>query len=316
MKITVINSALNTAHIVEWLDSKFDTPGGRENALAQRLLVDSPDIIAFSEFQRFSYEWDNDGRRIEGTRQDRAEIVANALRDEGYVCVFSTGKFVAHALNREGYICVFSTAKFSDEPNEPLDKDDWVLLCIAVKGNPEDIIEVDRRPHDRHADGFCGRKWLGITIKNNATRSFKNGELRIINVHVPYASDKVKRKNHFEAIYAELCVDGDAVLVGDFNAFDDKDIDKDIAGEIALSCKSELEPILDNGWVDAWEYTHKCKAPKDIDRFTYFFRRSGRRLDYAFLSPGLETQLCNAEHQHDYRLHNLTDHSALMIELE
>ena len=294
MKITVINSALNTTHIVEWLDSKFDTPGGRKNALAQRLLVDSPDIIAFSEFQRFSYEWDSDGRRIEGTKQDRAEIVANALRDEGYVCVFST-------------------AKFSDEPHEALDKDDWVLLCIAVKGEPEDIIEVDRRPHDRHADGFCGRKWLGVTIKNHATKSFKNGELRIISVHIPSASDKVKRKNHFEAIYTELCVDDDTLLVGGFNAF----TDKDVAGVIEFSCESELDPILEKGWVDAWEYMHhKYKAPKDIDRFTYFFRRSGRRLDYAFLSPGLETRLRNAEHQHDYRLHSLTDHSALTIELE
>ena len=293
MRITYINPALNTAHIVEWLDSKFDDQGGREKALTQRLLVDSPDAIAFSEFQRFSYERDKDGIRIESTRRDRAEIVANALRDEGYVCVFSA-------------------AKFSDEPDETPDKDDWVLQCIAIKGKPENIIEVDQRAHDRYADGFCGRKWLGVTIKNNATKSFKNGELKIISVHVPNASDKVKRKNHFDAIYTKLSADGDAVLVGDLNAF----AEKDIAGEIALSCKSELEPILEKGWVDAWEHTHKYKAPKDIDRFTYFFRRSGRRLDYAFLSPGLEARLRNAEHQHDYRLHNLTDHSALIIELE
>ena len=293
MKITYNNPALNTTQIVEWLDSRFDAKGGRERALTQRLLADSPDVIAFSEFQRFNYERDADGGRIKGTRQDRAEIVANTLRDEGYTCVFST-------------------AKFSDEPDDVPNHDEWVLLCIAVRGKPEDIINVDRRPHDRHTDGFSGRKWLGVTIKNNATRSFKNGELRIINVHVPNASDKGKRKKHLEAIYNELGVDGDTLLIGDFNAFESKDI----AGEVELPCESELKAILAHGWVDAWEYTNKYKAPKDIDRFTYFFRQTGRRLDYAFLSPGLETRLRYAEHQHDYRLHNLSDHSALILEIE
>jgi len=293
MKILYWNVALNTVYESRKLDNHFvDAKKSRKELIAERILDESPDVVVLSEMQRYEYDRDNDKNRIEGTKQARAEVVANKLQSAGY-------------------ICEYSTAKYSNEPDDAQDHPEWSLQFTAIKGNAESIINVDKKPHDRECIAFCGRNWLGVTIKNEHTKILENGAINVLGLHMPNSSDK-RRKPFWEAVYNETKKDGDTIIVGDFNAF----LPKDIAETVDPQTNSQLQPILDKGWIDAWEKVNNHIAPQDVDRYTYYYNVIGRRLDYAFISPGLNDKLIYAKHLHDVREQKLSDHSALLIKLK
>lgn len=203
----------------------------------------------------------------------------------------------------------------------------WIVILLAVKKEFIDC-EIDKRLDERKNDltHFRGRTWLGIEIKSEKTKSFKDGKLKVLGIHVPNIHDK-RREPFWEAIYEEVNKDEDKIIVGDFNAYYSKDAEE-IDSEIATELKRIVE--IEDKWIDAWEAAHKNKLAKDIDRYTHYIEvrnrdrftakacpsvALGRRLDYAFLSPGLEKRLICAEHLHDVRISGLSDHSALIIEI-
>ena len=109
-----------------------------------------------------------------------------------------------------------------------------------------------------------------------------------------------------------------SIIIGDFNEF--RTIDHEEGISSALCCNlCELEG---KEWVDAWKEKNKSVEPPDKARFTYYKKTAknedgiGRRLDYAFLSKSLSKHLVAAEHLHDVRQDGLSDHSALLIELD
>jgi exonuclease III len=72
--------------------------------------------------------------------------------------------------------------------------------------------------------------------------------------------------------------------------------------------------------VDAWMHAAARENRPVRDRYTWYTSRGerqfGRRLDYAFLSPALAPELIDARHEHVVREQELSDHSALEVDLE
>ena len=286
------NFAMNIESISGWLDSAVPD---RIDRIVGYLLDDrlgNPDIIVITEFQQYSY------------------LFANGIQT-----IAPRGQSIADALEKVGYICFYAAA---EEDREGI----WIKTFIAVRGFPEDSIDISYMPHN---DDFSGRNWLALTIRND---SFLNRELRVVGVHAPNVGDR-KRKAFFESIYQETNSSGSTIIIGDFNAFSADDVAyRDTASEMH---DEELKILLQSGYVDSWSYKHKYKPSRDFDRFTYYAMNktynpnvdiaycvpelSGRRLDYAFISPDLAERLMNAEHLHDTRALGLSDHSALILEI-
>lgn len=197
----------------------------------------------------------------------------------------------------------------------------WCLTFVAVRKSffddsvinaansiiPDDFI----REKAQDIDGLWGRNWLEITLKNLNTTGL-DGELNILAVKVPSGKESEAARECYLAHlsdYADKNKDKQTVLIGDFNSCTSNDTDE----KNTLEDAAPVFQALKSTWVDAWE-TAGNKLSND-DRFTYSSGISGRRLDYAFLSPGLEGHLLSAGHLHDVRRRCLSDHSALVIEL-
>ena len=66
------------------------------------------------------------------------------------------------------------------------------------------------------------------------------------------------------------------------------------------------------GWRDAWRSLHL-----DGREYSWFSNRgNGFRLDHAFLSPGIDQTLRGATFSQVERAPTITDHAALIIDLE
>ena len=150
------------------------------------------------------------------------------------------------------------------------------------------------------------------------------GELEIVNVHSPISPspDLAKVRTH-EALAAYLPGKAPAVLCGDLNtprrelpdgeiltfAHDSKGRLREERGERWNLAERAL--VRDLGWVDAYRalhgYGHRSAS------WTYARDRGGYRLDHVLLS-GLTPRA--AEYLHDWRRAGLSDHSALVVDLD
>lgn len=97
------------------------------------------------------------------------------------------------------------------------------------------------------------------------------------------------------------------LIIGDFNTGKHY-LDKEGAKFIGPENIERLESL---GYIDAWRRLHPTGR-----EYTWFSPAgNGFRLDFAFLSPSLAPRLSAAKHIHETRLDNITDHSALVIEI-
>lgn len=97
------------------------------------------------------------------------------------------------------------------------------------------------------------------------------------------------------------------LAIGDFNTGKHL-IDEDGSTFHGAAFRDTMESL---DFVDAWRSTNKEKR-----EFTWFSHAgNGFRLDYAFLSSSLAPSLISARHIHESRCPELTDHSALLVEL-
>jgi exodeoxyribonuclease III len=149
------------------------------------------------------------------------------------------------------------------------------------------------------------QRWLEVFLPTEG--------VSILGVHIPdFNRDKTYRKRVFwEAVY-EYAKDNQerpSVIIGDYNT------GLKIDGEGAPFQEHRfMTKLLELGWVDAWRALH----PDERD-FTWWSNsrgvRNGFRLDYAFLSPRLGSQLLSADHSHHERETGYSDHSLLLIEI-
>lgn len=157
--------------------------------------------------------------------------------------------------------------------------------------------------------GAIPERWIEIVVPSM--------RIRIFGVHVPGQNDRglEAKKTFWDAIlsWAGSAADDDAVVIGDFNT----GLSVDCEGA-PFKCGDKMQALVDLGWTDAWRTLH---GP-DAREYTWWGRttkrgtRNGFRLDYAFLSPHARPRLRSALHDHSGRLAKLTDHAALVVDLE
>jgi exodeoxyribonuclease-3 len=125
---------------------------------------------------------------------------------------------------------------------------------------------------------------------------FSLGKLKVAfwrDEFLPYAASRIER----------LCL-----LVGDWNSGRHY---LDEAGA-TLYGAAEFELMTDTGWVDAW----RSLRPDGREYTWYSGQGNGFRLDHAFLSPLLVPRLVSSAYRHETRTPGVSDHSALVVELQ
>ena len=132
-------------------------------------------------------------------------------------------------------------------------------------------------------------------------------------VQIPGKNDDIRHR-FWEEIFKEVNAkyNKNIILIGDFNAADKTDT-KDWKPAYADGA-NKIKCLRKKGFIDA--YDAHIKGLSSDDRYTYYIKDdSGRRLDYAFLSPNLK--LVDAKHMHDVRAdYKLSDHSMLILEID
>lgn len=148
--------------------------------------------------------------------------------------------------------------------------------------------------------GCLSQRWLEVEV----------GGLRLIALHLP--EDQRPRAQLQAWSYllgiARERVDCPAVLLGDFNAGRHR---ADEAGGISRR-SADLGRLWSMGYRDAWRELHpKARESTWISPFG-----GGFRIDHAYVSPRLHGQLRSAEYLHELREKGLSDHSALVVQVE
>ena len=129
--------------------------------------------------------------------------------------------------------------------------------------------------------------------------------LRICGVYMPMGSSKTP---YWEAVI-EAAGDID-LFVGDFNT-GSNGMDKDIDGA-KFSSAEFMDEVSKAGLVDVWRIRHPDKG-----EYSWFSNSgNGFRIDHAFASPGMNSRITSCEYDQSPRIEKLTDHAALLIELD
>ncbi|MBL8797624.1 MAG: endonuclease/exonuclease/phosphatase family protein [Planctomycetia bacterium] len=98
------------------------------------------------------------------------------------------------------------------------------------------------------------------------------------------------------------------LLFGDFNTGKHH---LDEAGA-TFFCADYLERLESLGWVDAWRRQHA-----EAREYTWYsYRGNGFRLDHAFVSPPLWLRVQRVFYSHREREQKVSDHSALVVDIE
>jgi exonuclease III len=157
----------------------------------------------------------------------------------------------------------------------------------------------------------------------NAVLLARIAELQIYGVYLPGQDRKrphlrcciAAARRHNEA--------GDSVIcIGDLNSGrNETDIEINLRSGRPRDqfSTADLYHELEQEWTEAWAYLH----PGQYEFSWYPLRRdpsyrsyAGWQIDKAFLSPKLLPRLKAAEYDHVFRLDGLSDHSALVVDLE
>ncbi len=131
----------------------------------------------------------------------------------------------------------------------------------------------------------------------------------LVGVHLPNLREKLP---HWEALLrlARARSRKPLVFLGDFNT---GRVSDDAQGEpFPFTGAPYMETLGQMAWVDAWRHFH----PQGREYTWYSHRGRGFRLDHAFLSPRCVPLLRSARFDHAIRSDKLTDHSALIVELD
>lgn len=124
-----------------------------------------------------------------------------------------------------------------------------------------------------------------------------------------YMPQKTEKFPYWEALITHAATRGVDLVVGDFNT-GNNDLDKDPNGTKFYG--PELPGrLIASGYVDIWRSLHP-----DTREYSWFSPnkvRNGFRIDHAYALPELAKQITSCEFDHNPRLLNETDHSALLV---
>ena len=111
-----------------------------------------------------------------------------------------------------------------------------------------------------------------------------------------------------------------AIAIGDFNSGrNDTDIEANL-GKTRLVDEfstADLYALLERQWTEVWQHFHPGEH-----EFSWYpqmgrpERRNGWRLDKAFASKTMLPRISGAHYDHSFRLDALSDHSALIVDVE
>lgn len=145
--------------------------------------------------------------------------------------------------------------------------------------------------------------------------------LHVVGVYLP---GQDRKRPHLEyLIHLALVMDEQnvpAMFIGDFNSGrNETDIEANIGATRLVDefSTADLYGLLERQWPEAWLYKHP-----DALEFSWYphmgapQRKNGWRLDKAFVSHALLPRVRNAFYDHGFRLESLTDHSALIVDLD
>jgi len=142
------------------------------------------------------------------------------------------------------------------------------------------------------------------------------GGLELIGVYAPSrdeSPEKVARKRRFLAELLTIVGTREpraTVLIGDLNIVErtNQAIDR-----VFQDWEYELyEELPGLGWLDAYRALH----PDRIELSWVDTEGRGYRFDHSFITADLRERLCRCEYLHETRNTDLSDHSAMVIELE
>jgi exodeoxyribonuclease III len=125
-----------------------------------------------------------------------------------------------------------------------------------------------------------------------------------------YMPNLLRKVPYWEALVGRLAGDagGHTLAIGDFNtcrAYVDE------PGAID-SCAHFMDGAAEIGFCDLW----RRRYPDGREFSWYSTRGNGFRIDHAFLSPALVGRTGEIRYSHDERTSGLSDHSALLLDLE
>jgi exonuclease III len=146
-------------------------------------------------------------------------------------------------------------------------------------------------------------------------------DVHIIGVYLP---GQDRKRPHLEYLirYAQLANEHalPALCIGDFNTGRNKtDIEANLgkARLVDEFSTANLYELLERQWDEAWLLNHDGHHEFSwYPRMGTPLRKNGWRLDKAFVSHPLRPRLRDAFYDHGFRLEALTDHSALVVDLD
>ena len=134
------------------------------------------------------------------------------------------------------------------------------------------------------------------------------GDFRLLCIHVPEARKKNDKEAFWKSIlmYAEFMKDERALIVGDFNT----GLKQDAQGT-PFVFSNYMEELVSKDWKDVW----RERNPETREYSWYSNEKNGFRLDYAFSSPRLASDVMDIHYSHEPRIEGHSDHSMLILEM-
>lgn len=230
-----------------------------------------------------------------------------------------TGGLIKDNLYGAGFTCYCS--------NLGMDKN-GILIALSRKMTglftilPVDSFRVDKK----RLDEIYRYRWLNLELVSDRLT------FELLGLHIPDVRPGrkggpetfVKSLGHKQLIWdalidyarEKLNKNCEAVIAGDFNTGVNAEDQSQDSGSYYLSDRmmilKELKNRYNHGLVDAWRKYHPEPGPED---YTWFFDRSGFRLDYLFFTPELGERLEAIEYSHEERLERLSDHSIILADM-
>jgi exodeoxyribonuclease III len=241
--------------------------------------------------------------RSGGNRSTMGSLIARTLRHDPDVVVIAefrdtpTGDSFRKALARAG---------FEHQAATEGHRGNGVLIAAT------ESFEARRNPF-----GLAGDEYP------NAILEADFGSLRLLGVYLP---GQDRKRPHLRCLIAfgEFCNANaiDALCIGDFNSgrnATDIEVNLRRGRFVDEFSTADLYAELEEHWTEAWAHEH----PNEYEFSWYPFRTdpdyassSGWRIDKAFVSRSLLPRVRSAEYDHFYRLDRLTDHSAVIVDLD
>jgi exodeoxyribonuclease-3 len=141
-------------------------------------------------------------------------------------------------------------------------------------------------------------------------------QLDIVGLYIPSrdaSREKIERKKRFCAAVSAYLVErpgGDAVVIGDLNVLEP--VHRPHYGTFRDWEYCVYDEFLVRGFVDAYRLQH----PDDMEYSWADYENRGYRFDHVFVSRALADLVLRCDYVHAPRETDLSDHSALVLELE